>query len=97
MLSKESKYLITFETCDYFVDLGIHIAYYRKKMGFTQQELADKLHIHRTYLSRIESPGQNQHLSFELFFSICRILNVPPKCFFEPFTKPGSESNRNDK
>lgn len=91
MLSKEEKLLITFETCDYFVDLGIHISYYRKKVGFTQKELADKLHIDRTYLSRIESPSQNQHLSFELFFKICRILNVPPRCFFEPFPNPGSK------
>ncbi len=91
MLSKEEKYLTTFETCDYFVDLGTHIAYYRKKVGFKQQELADKLHIDRTYLSRIESPGQNQHLSFELFFNICRILDVPPKYFFEPFPKANAK------
>lgn len=91
MLSKEVKYLIAFETCDYFVDLGIHIAYYRKKAGFKQQELADRLHIDNTYLSRIESPNQNQHLSFELFFSICKILDVPPKCFFESLPKPNSK------
>lgn len=84
MLTKQEKYLITFENCDFFVDLGIHIAYFRKKAGLTQQKLADILHIKRTYLSRIESPNQNTHPSFELFFTICRVLNVPPKCFFEP-------------
>lgn len=56
MLTKQEKYLITFENCDFFVDLGIHIAYFRKKAGLTQQKLADILHIKRTYLSRIESP-----------------------------------------
>lgn len=91
MLSKEEKYLIAFETCDYFVDLGTHIAYYRKKAGFKQHELADRLHIDQTYLSRIESPNQNQHLSFELFFKICKILDVPPKCFFEPFPKANTK------
>ncbi|MCI8507285.1 MAG: helix-turn-helix domain-containing protein [Lachnospiraceae bacterium] len=84
MLTKQEKYLITFENCDYYIDLGIHIAYFRKKAGFTQQRLADELHVHRTYLSRIESPNQNAHISFDRFFMICRILNVPPKCFFEP-------------
>lgn len=84
MLSKEERYLVNFENCDYFLDLGIHIAYYRKKAGFTQQKLADMLHIKRTYLSRIESPGQNQQFSFSLFFTICRILNTPPHRFFEP-------------
>lgn len=76
MLSKEKKYLTTFENCDYFVDSGTHIAYYRKKAGIKQQEFTDRLHIDRTYLSRIESPSQNQHLSFELFFNICRILDI---------------------
>ena len=91
MLSKEERYLVSFENCDYFLDLGVHIAFYRKRAGLTQQRLADKLHIERTYLSRIESPGQNQHFSFELFFTICRILDVPPKCFFEPFPSPDSQ------
>lgn len=90
MLSKEERYLVDFENCDYFLDLGIHIAYYRKKAGFTQQKLADKLRIKRPYLSRIESPGQNQTFSFKLFFSICRILDTPPRYFFEPFPKTES-------
>lgn len=97
MISKEVKYLSAFETCDYFIDLGIHIAYYRKRVGLKQQELADRLHIDRTYLSRIESPNQNQHLSFELFFNICMILDIPPQCFFEPFPKPGSKKYRSRK
>lgn len=84
MLTKEEKYLITFENCDYFIDLGIHIAYYRKKAGLTQQMLADRLHVKRSYITCIESPGQDAHISFELFFTICRILDVPPKYFFEP-------------
>lgn len=84
MLTKQEKYLIIFENCDFFVDLGIHIAYFRKKAGFTQQRLADILGISRSYLSRIESPNQDAHISFQQFFTICRVLNVPPKCFFEP-------------
>lgn len=85
MVTKQEKYIVLFENCDYFLDLGLHVAFYRKRAGLTQQKLADKLHITRSYLSRIESPNQNQHFSFELFFSICRILNVPPRRFFEPF------------
>lgn len=88
MLSKEERYLVNFENCDLFLELGIHIAYYRKKKGFTQQELAEELHISRSYLSCIESPNQNQPFSLELFFSISRILKVEPKYFFEPFPLP---------
>lgn len=71
MLSKEEKYLTTFEICDYFVDLGTHIAYYRKKVGFKQQELADRLHIDRTYLSRIESP-----VRISIFHLSCSSISV---------------------
>lgn len=31
MFTKQEKYVITFENCDYFVDLGLHIACFRKK------------------------------------------------------------------
>lgn len=91
MLTEKQKYLMVFENCDFFVDLGIHIAYYRKKRGFTQQKLADKLGVSRSYLSRVESPNQDAHISFERFFTICRILDVPPKCFFEPL--PGQDAD----
>lgn len=91
MKSKKQKYIDVFENCDNFVDLGLHVAYYRKKAGLTQQRLADKLHIDRTYLCRIESINQNQHFSFELLFSICRILNVEPRYFFIPLPDAGSK------
>lgn len=90
MLSKHERYLVRFENCDYFVELGLHIAFYRKRAGLTQQELADKLCVSRSYVSRIESPNRNQHFSFELFFKLCHILNVPSRCFFEPFPRPDS-------
>ena len=91
MKSKKHKYITHFETCDNFVDLGLHIAYYRRQAGLTQQKLADMLGIGRSYLSRIESINQNQHFSFELFFSICRVLDVEPKYFFMPLSGPGSK------
>ena len=81
MKSKKQKYIEVFENCDYFVDLGLHIAYYHRRAGMTQQRLADELKITRPYLSRIESINRNQHFSFELFFNICRILDVEPEYF----------------
>lgn len=91
MKSKKQKYITRFENCDNFVDLGLHIAYYRKQVGMTQQRLADKLGIKRSYLSRIESINQNQHFSLELLFSICRILDVEPKYFFMPLPDADSK------
>lgn len=84
MKSTEQKYIEVFENCDSFVDLGLHIAYYRKKADMSQPYLADRLGISRSYLSRIESVNRNQHFSFDLFFNICRVLEVEPKYFFMP-------------
>lgn len=79
----------SFENRDLFVDLGEHIAFYRKRANLTQQALADRLHITRAYLSRIETPNSSQSFSLELLFNVSRELKVPLKYFFEPFPTPG--------
>ena len=86
-IENESNYP-SFENRDYYVDLGEHIAYYRKRAGVTQIELADRIHISRSYLSRIENSNISQSFSLELLFNISRELNVPPRYFFEPFPSP---------
>ncbi len=91
MKSKEQKYLTIFENCDNFVALGRHIAYYRKQAGLTQLKLSKKLDVSRSYLGRIEAAGMNQRFSFELFFGICRTLDVPPEYFFKPLPGCGSK------
>lgn len=78
----------TFENRDYFIELGEHISFYRKRAGITQAELADRIGISRSYLSRIENPNNVQSFSFELFFTICRTLGIQPKYFFQPFPAP---------
>ena len=35
--------------------LGLNIAYYRKEQGLSQIQLADKIDISRTHMSRIEN------------------------------------------
>lgn len=75
---------IPFENIDFFVDLGIHIAYYRRKRGLTQKELADKVGFSPSYLSKIESEHQITPFSMNVFFSICRALDVHPSKMFEP-------------
>ena len=91
MKSEKEKYLTIFENCDSFVDLGRHVAYYRKQAGLTQLKLSRKLKVSRGYLGRIEAPGLNQHFSFELFFNICRTLDVAPEYFFMPLPGSGSK------
>lgn len=91
MQSKNQKYLTLFENCHSFVDLGRHVAYYRRLAGLTQLKLSKKVNVSRSYLGRIEAAGTNQHFSFELFFNICRALDVPPEYFFKPLPDCGSK------
>lgn len=78
----------SFENRDYFVDLGEHISYYRRRANISQTELANRIHITRSYLSRIESTNNSQAFSLEIFFNICRELKIEPKYFFEPLPYP---------
>ena len=78
----------SFENRDLFVDLGEHIAFYRKRANLTQAELAKRVNITRAYFSRIETSNSSQSFSLELLFNISRELNVPLKYFFEPFPTP---------
>jgi HTH-type transcriptional regulator / antitoxin HipB len=41
---------------------GEAIRHYRTQAGLTQAELAERVGVDRTYLSRLESDGHTQHL-----------------------------------
>ena len=86
-IEKQTNYP-AFENRDYYVDLGEHICYYRKRANVTQQQLANKIHVTRAYLSRIENSNHSQPFSLDVLFNISRALEVPVKYFFEPFPEP---------
>ena len=69
---------IIFEDRDYYVELGLNIAFYRKRLGMTQEVLAEKLNISRAHLGAIEAPNIIRPMSLELLFKIARTLNVEP-------------------
>jgi len=75
---------VHFENIDYFLDLGNHIAYYRRKKGYTQKALAKRVGISASYLSKIESENQTISFSVNTFFSICRELDTDPERMFKP-------------
>lgn len=83
-----------FKNRDYYVDLGEHISFYRKRANITQRELANRVNISRSYLSRIENSNNCQSFSLEVLFNISRELNVPPQYFFEPFSTPGLQKKK---
>ena len=67
----------------YYVQLGLNIAYYRKLRGLTQMQLAEKTDISRTHISNIEAPNMNTSISLEKLFDIAEILEVSITKLFE--------------
>lgn len=46
-----------------YIEIGLKIAYYRKKNGMTQEQLAERVGISPGYLSQVETPSFVQPLS----------------------------------
>ncbi len=61
--------------------LGLNIAYYRKEQGMSQMQLADKVDISRTHMSRIEN--NDCAVSLDVIFSIAKVLSIPVAKLFE--------------
>ncbi len=72
----EEKYKNRYKT------LGLNIAYYRKRLGLTQEQLAEKAGIERSRLSKTEIAWIGT--SLDVVFKIAEALNVEPyKLFVE--------------
>ena len=69
---------ITFDNRDYYIEVGLNIAFYRKRAGMTQDALAEKAGLSRSHLSAIEAPNIIRPFSMEMLFNIARSLNVEP-------------------
>jgi len=69
---------IAFENKDNYIEMGLNIAFYRKREGMTQEELAEKAGISRSHLSAIEAPNIIRPFSMEILFNIARALNIEP-------------------
>lgn len=66
---------------DKYRHLGLNIAYYRKTRGLSQIELAEKINISRTHMSRIETA--DCAVSLDVVFEICDALDVSPQKLFD--------------
>ena len=75
-MSKSTK--ISIENRDRYIAIGLNIAYYRKREGMTQDQLAEKANVSRTFLSSIEAPNLVTSLSLEMLFNIANALNIDP-------------------
>lgn len=61
--------------------LGLNIAYYRKNAGLSQIELAERIGISRTHMSRIETAGCA--VSLDVVFDIAEALGIGTAKLFE--------------
>lgn len=61
--------------------LGLNIAYYRKNRQLSQEQLAERINISRTHMSRIETA--DCAVSLDVVFNICDVLDVTPAKLFD--------------
>ena len=59
-------------------NLSYAISYYRRRRGFSQEQLAEILEISRQHLAAIEAPNMDRGLSLELLFRIADALEIEP-------------------
>lgn len=71
------------EYSDRYITLGLKIAYYRKKAGFTQENFAEKIGKSLNFIGQVEGPGTVRGISLETLFKIAEILGVPPSKLLE--------------
>lgn len=73
-MSKQSE----FKNHDKFIQIGINIGTVRRLRGLSQEQLAEKSHISRSFLSAIEAPKTVRPFSLEVLFNIAEALDVSP-------------------
>lgn len=56
--------------------IGAKVAYYRRLNGYSQQELAEEVHINRSVIARIESGIYNSNIPLNLLFLLAESLHV---------------------
>jgi transcriptional regulator with XRE-family HTH domain len=68
----------TFDNAERMENLSFAIGYYRRKKGYSQEQMAEMLGISRQHLASVEAPGMNRGLSLDLLFNIATVLEMEP-------------------
>ena len=66
-----------------YIQLGLSIAYHRKKRGLTQEGLAEMINVSRTHISNIEATKVDKSVSLDVLFDISDALEVNPGMLFD--------------
>ena len=68
---------------DRYITLGLKIAYYRRKAGFTQEYFAELIDKSVSFVGQVEGPGIVRGVSLETLFKMAQVLNVSPSKLLE--------------
>lgn len=66
-----------------YITLGLKIAYYRRKAGFTQEHFAELIGKSVSFVGQVEGTGTVRGVSLETLFKIAQVLNVSPSKLLE--------------
>lgn len=75
-MSRSTK--ISFENRDRYIALGLNVAYYRRRSSMTQEQLAERAGISRSYLGDIEAPNTITSFTLEVLFNLADALSITP-------------------
>lgn len=71
------------EFSDKYITLGLKIAYYRRKAGYTQEYFAELIGKSVSFVGQVEGTGTVRGVSLETLFKIARVLQIPPSKLLE--------------
>ena len=63
--------------------LGLKIAYYRKKAGYTQEVFAEKINKSVNFLAQVEGTGTTRGVSLETLFKMAAVPQIPASKLLE--------------
>lgn len=66
-----------------YITLGLKIAYYRRKAGFTQEYFAELIGKSVSFVGQVEGTGTVRGVSLETLFKIAQVLSVSPAKLLE--------------
>ena len=63
--------------------LGLKIAYYRKRAGYTQEVFAEKINKSVNFLAQVEGTGTTRGVSLETLFKMAAVPQIPASKLLE--------------
>jgi len=75
--------MMKMEFDDKYITMGLKIAYYRKKAGYTQETFAELIDKSVNFVGQVEGTGTVRGVSLETLFKIAQVLKISPSKLLE--------------